>query len=62
MAQISKLLTDDLVAKAKSSLKQLSRHGSVAVRLQIIISAKEHGITDVCRVTWHKSHHPNRLD
>lgn len=50
MAQISKFLTDDLVSKAKSSLKQLGRYGSVAVRLQIIISAKEHGITDVCRV------------
>jgi transposase len=50
MAQISKFLTDDLVAKAKSSLKQLGKYGSVAVRLQIIISAKEQGITDVCRV------------
>ena len=38
------------MAKAKSSLKQLGKYGSVAVRLQIIISAKEHGITDVCRV------------
>ena len=50
MAQVSKLLTDDLVAKAKSGLKQLGRYGSVAVRLQIIIAAKEHGITDVCRI------------
>lgn len=50
MAQVSKILTDDLVAKAKSGLKQFGRYGSVAVRLQIIISAKEHGITDVCRV------------
>lgn len=50
MAQISKFLTDDLVAKAKSSLKKLGKYGSVAVRLQIIIAAKEHGITDVCRV------------
>ncbi len=50
MSQVSKILTDDLVAKAKSSLKQLGRYGPVAVRLQIIIAAKEHGITDVCRV------------
>ena len=50
MSQISKFLTDDLVAKAKASLKQLGRYGSVAVKLQIIIAAKEHGITDVCRV------------
>lgn len=50
MAQISKLLTEDLVAKAKSNLKQLGRYGSIAIKLQIIISAKEHGITDVCRV------------
>ena len=50
MAQVSRLLTDDLVAKAKASLKQLGKYGSVATRLQIIIAAKEHGITDVCRV------------
>ena len=36
MAQISKFLTDDLVAKAKASLKQFERYSSVAVRLQII--------------------------
>lgn len=50
MAQVSKILTADLVAKAKSSLKELGRHGIVATRLQIIIAAKEHGITDVCRI------------
>ena len=50
MAQVSKILTDDLVAKAKFGLKQLGRYGSVAARLQIIIAAKEHGITDVCRI------------
>ena len=37
MAQVSKILTDDLVAKAKFGLKQLGRYGSVAARLQIII-------------------------
>ena len=50
MAQVSKILTSDLVDKAKSSLKQLGRYGIVATRLQIIIAAKEHGITDVCRI------------
>ena len=50
MARISKLLTNDLVAKAKISLRDLGKYGSVAVRLQIIIAAKEHGITDVCRI------------
>lgn len=50
MAQVSKILTDDLVTKAKSSLKQLGRYGVVATRLQIIIAAKEHSITDVCRI------------
>jgi hypothetical protein len=41
MAQVWKILTDDLVVKAKSSLKQLGRYGCVAVRLQIIIAARE---------------------
>lgn len=50
MSQVSKLLTDDVVAKAKSSLKALGKYGQVATRLQIIIAAKEHGITDVCRI------------
>lgn len=50
MAQVSKILTDDLVTKAKSVLKKLGRYGSVATRLQIIIAAKEHGITDVCKI------------
>jgi transposase len=50
MAQVSKLLTDDLVAKAKLDLKKLGRYGLVAARLQMIIAAKEHGITDVCKI------------
>jgi transposase len=50
MAQVSKLLTDDLVAKAKFDLKKLGRYGLVAAKLQIIIAAKEHGITGVCKI------------
>jgi transposase len=50
MSQVSKLLTEELVSKAKCSLKNLGKHGVVARKLQIIIAAKEHGITDVCRI------------
>ncbi len=50
MSQVSKLLTEDLISKAKSSLKNFGRYGLVATKLQIIIAAKEHGITDVCRI------------
>jgi len=50
MAQKSKLLNDDVVSLAKSGLKKIGKHGIVAGRLQIILAAGEHGITDVCRV------------
>jgi transposase len=50
MAQISKLLSDEVVLQAESELKKLGRYGIVATRLQIIIAAKKHGITDVCRI------------
>ena len=50
MSQSSKLLSEDLVSEVKASLKNLGKYGQVAIRLQIIIAAKEHGITDVCRI------------
>jgi transposase len=48
--QISKLLNDLVVSKAKLGFKKLGKHGIVASRLQIILAAKDHGITGVCRV------------
>ena len=50
MARISKLLNDNVVASAELGLKKLGKYGIVAGRLQIIIAAKKHGITDVCRI------------
>lgn len=50
MAQVSKLLNNQVVSLAESGLKKLGRDGIVANRLKIILAAKEHGITDVCRV------------
>lgn len=50
MAQVSKLLSDEVLKKAESGFKKLGKHGVVARKLQIIITAKQHGITDVCRV------------
>ena len=50
MAQVSKLLSDEVLKKAESGFKKLGKHGVVTRKLQIIIAAKQHGITDVCRV------------
>ena len=50
MAKISKLLDDHVASLAESGLKKLGRYGIVANRLKIILIAKEHGITEVCRV------------
>ncbi len=50
MTQTSKLLSDKIVNLAKSELKKLGKLGLIASRLKIILAAKEHGITDVCRI------------
>lgn len=50
MGRVSKLLNDNVVSQAELSLKKLGKYGIVAGRLQIIIAAKKHGITDVCRI------------
>lgn len=50
MTQISKLLSDEVVLLAQSGLKRLGNIGVIAGRLQIILAAKQHGITDVCRI------------
>jgi transposase len=48
--QASKLLSDEVLKKAESGFKRLGKYGVVSRKLQIIIAAKQHGITDVCRV------------
>ena len=40
MAQISKLLNNDVVSKAEIALKNLGKYGVLASRLQIILAAK----------------------
>ncbi len=50
MGRISKLLNDNVVSQAELGLKKLGKCGTIAGRLQIIIAAKKHGITDVCRI------------
>jgi len=50
MGRISNLLSDDVVTACNVGLKKLGKIGIVAGRLQIILAAKKHGITEVCRV------------
>ena len=50
MAQVSKLLSEAVVVSAEVGLKKLGKSGIVASRLQIILAAWRHGITDVCRI------------
>ena len=50
MGRISSLLSDDVVVACNSGLKKLGKIGIVAGRLQIILAAKKHGITEVCRI------------
>lgn len=50
MSQVSRLLSEDVFEKAINGLKNLGKQGLIATRLQIIIAAKNHGITDVCRI------------
>jgi transposase len=71
VAQVSKLLSDDLVSIAEIGLKKLGKTGVVANRLSIILAAKKHGITDVCRIhgisrttltSWIKRLHAGVID
>lgn len=50
MGRVSNLLSEDVVTACNVGLKKLGKIGIVAGRLQIILAAKEHGITEVCRV------------
>lgn len=50
MGRISGLLNEDVVKACNVGLKKLGKVGVVANRLQIILAAKKHGITEVCRV------------
>lgn len=50
MSQTSKLLTDEIVLAASTGLKKLGKYGAIASKLQIIIAAKKHGISAVCKI------------
>ena len=50
MAGISKAISDELYHKCTSALKVQGKSGKVANKLQAIISAKEHNITEVARI------------
>jgi len=48
MARPSKLLDEEVVLLAQKGLKELGKSGAVARKLQIIISARKHGISKAC--------------
>jgi transposase len=48
MARPSKLLDEEVVLLARGRLKELGKSGLVARKLQIIISARKHGISKTC--------------
>ncbi len=50
MARISKLLSEDIASLAELGLKKLGKYGCVAARLQIILAASKHSITEVCKI------------
>lgn len=50
MSQVSKLLTDEVYKFAVNGLKTLGKYGAIASKLQIMIAAKKHGISTVCRI------------
>ena len=50
MFRVSGLLSDEVVTACNIGLKKLGKIGIVSAKLQIILAAKKHGITEVCRV------------
>lgn len=50
MPQISKLLSEAVVATAKKELEKLRPYSYISKKLQAVIAASEHGITDVARI------------
>lgn len=46
----TKLITDELYAKASASLNKMSETDRVAIRLRAIVAAKEHGVNLVSKV------------
>ena len=50
MAPSSKLLDDVVVEKAKIALKKIGKSALCARKLEAVISAKKHGITQVAKV------------
>lgn len=50
MTSSSKLLDDAVVEKAKLELKKLSKSALCARKLEAVIAAKKHGITEVAKI------------
>ena len=50
MAQVSKLLDDQVVEKAKEQLRKVGKATLMSRKLEAVISAKKHGITKVAKV------------
>jgi transposase len=50
MAQVSKLLDDEVVEKAKAQLQKSGKVALMTRKLEAIISAKKHGISKVAEV------------
>lgn len=50
MARKTKLLTEEIVEKAKAGLAELERTGYIAIKLRAVIAASKYGITQVARI------------
>ena len=50
MAQVSKLLDDQVVEKAKEQLRKVGKATLMSRKLEAVISAKKHGISEVAKV------------
>ena len=50
MTRKSKLLTDEVANFAKGALAKIGGNTSIAIKLKAVISAYEHGITDVAKI------------
>jgi len=56
MRKRSKLLTAEIVKKARSGLRSSGKQGSVAMRLKAIIAAQQQGLTAVARYLGSRRH------
>ena len=50
MASVSKLLNDEVVEKAKAQLKEIGKKALMSRKLEAVISARKHGISNVAKI------------